>query len=352
MNKLKINLNNIFNNYKKLSSLTSKKVIVVVKANAYGHGAIEVSQYIERKTDTLLYAFAVAKLSEAIELKNNNIKTNIIILSETINKKNIKEIMKYKLIPVVFDEKSLKIVIKNKLQYILKIDSGMNRLGFKECDKHNIKAIVKKQKPILVMTHFSVAENNNKFNKIQINTFNKIRESLNIQNIPISLSNSSALINGIKNNIPRVGISMYGVNTTLNKNIKLKTTMSLMSKIITIKKVNKDDYISYGNTVVKKDTRIAIVAVGYADGYIRSLSNTKAFALTKHGKIEQIGIVCMDMVVFDILDMNLNIGDKILLFGENKFGSIPIEILAKKADSISYEFFTNRTTRAKVEYIK
>ncbi|MCD4668374.1 MAG: alanine racemase [Sulfurimonas sp.] len=351
MNKLKINLNNLLYNYNKLSSMTSQKVIVVVKANAYGHGAVKVAKYIEERTDSL-YAFAVAKISEAIELKNNNIKKDIIILSETINKKNIKKILKYKLIPVVFDKKSLVKVIKIKLPYILKIDSGMNRLGFKKYDMHNIKDIVNKQKPILLMTHFSVAEDNYKFTKIQIENFNKIIQELNIHDIPISLSNSSALINGINNNIPRLGISMYGINHTLNQNIKFKTTMSLISEIITIKKVKRGEYISYGNTIVKKDTCIAVVAVGYADGYTRSLSNSKAFALSKYGKIKQIGTVCMDMVVFDILNMNLKIGDKILLFGENKFGNVPIEILSKKADTISYEFFTNRTTRAKVRYIQ
>lgn len=347
---LTINLKNILYNFKLLSSLTENKVIPMVKADAYGHRAVDVSKYLEENTSNI-EAFGVAKLQEAIELRNNKIKSNIIVLSEVINDENIKQIKKYDLVPVIFELSSLNIIIKYKIPYIIKLDSGMNRLGFKEYDLDKLENI-KQHKPSMIMTHFSVAEENNEFTNRQINNFNKFIKKLDLKDIPVSLSNSSALINGINNNIPRIGISMYGVNYTQNKKLDPKPTMSLESEIIAIKSVKKGEVMSYGNTLIEIDTNIAIVAIGYADGYSRNLSNKSAIALTKLGKIVQIGKVCMDVTIFDIKDLDLKVGDDVLLFGESEFGEVDIKELANKADTIAYEFFTNRTRRLKTRYIK
>ncbi len=347
---LTINLKNILHNFELLSSLTENKTIPMVKANAYGHTSVEVSKYLEDNANNI-EAFGVAKIQEAIELRNHSIKSNIIVFSEIINNENIELIKKHDLILVIFELTSLDIIIKNKIAYILKLDSGMNRLGFKEYSLVKLENI-KKNNPVMIMTHFSVAEENREFTNIQVNNFNDFIEKLNLKDIPISLSNSSALINGINNNIPRIGISLYGVNYTQNKKLNLKPTMSLTSEIIAIKSVKKGEVVSYGNTVVEKDTNIAVVATGYADGYSRNLSNKATTALTKLGKIVQIGKVCMDVTVFDIKDLDLKVGDEVLLFGENDFGEVDIKELANRAGTIAYEFFTNRTRRFKVRYIK
>lgn len=345
-----INLKSVLHNFEILSKLATQKAIAVIKADAYGHGALKIAEYIEKNSYNL-EAFAVARIEEAVNLKTFGIKTDIIILSDIITEESVELIQYYGLIPVIYNESSLEIISKIKIPYILKIDTGMNRLGFKYDQIHQIKNYIDKRHVYMVMTHFSVAEIDIDFTQKQIELFDDFVSILNLSESKKTLSNSAGLINEFTINIPRIGIGMYGVNQVATSSVTLKPTMNLESEIIDIKIVKKGEVVSYGNTIIENDTKIAIVAIGYADGYNRNLSNTKAYALTHLGRISILGRVCMDLTIFDIGNLDLKIGDRVLLFGENEFGNVGIQELATYANTIAYEFFTNRTKRAKVRYI-
>jgi len=335
----------------KLLAHDNQKAIAVIKADGYGHGAVEVAKYLEVNGKSIK-ALAVARLDEALVLRSYGIESDIILLSELVCEENIEKIISHKLIPIAFNLFSLKLLTRLNIEYIIKLDTGMNRLGFKFEQIDEIKKLIDKKYIYMTMTHLSVAESDTNFTSDQLALFDRLVELLDLKDIDKSISNSAASIRKIDNNISRIGIGMYGVNQIQNSSFKLKQTMTLESEIVDIKKVKKGEFVSYGNTVIQKDTKIAIVSIGYADGYNRNLSNTKAYALTRSGKIHILGKVCMDLTIFDIKDLGLDIGDKVLLFGENKFGKVDVEKLSNYANTISYEFFTNRSKRAKIRYIK
>ncbi|BDU50777.1 alanine racemase [Haliovirga abyssi] len=350
-----INLNNLIINLNLIKKLTSnnKKILGVIKANAYGHGAVEIARELSANG---VSNFGVACIEEAEELVKNRIRGKILILGCT---------------PLEEWDKAVSLGIQltlssyEEINYIekkglfpdihVKIDTGMGRIGFsyEEAEKA-IQYIKNKNIANIkgIFTHLSVADEDLEYTQKQVEIFKKIvDENKDIEYFHIS--NSAGILNVInEGNMVRPGIILYGIPVVKNRFSKeFKPVMSFKSKIIFLKEVKQDMPISYGKTyIAKKGEIIATVSAGYADGINRKLSNTGEVYL-KGKRCKIIGRVCMDQMMIKIpktLIGKVKVGDELEIFGEN----INIDEIAKISGTISYEILTNINNRVPRIYWK
>lgn len=353
---IEINIKNLKNNINEIKSLISEqcKIMAVIKANAYGHGIINIAK---RLNQIGIQDFAVATLSEAIELRKNNIQGNILILGYT-NPEDIKNIKIYNLIQTIVDyeyAKKIDKILQEKNQKInvhIKINTGMNRIGesYENIDKI-IEIFKLKHINILGMyTHFSSADSLDKddieFSENQMNNFYNCIEKLKLLGYnpgKIHIQNSYGILNyqGLKCDYVRPGIIMYGVYGNKEHNAKIelniKPVLELKARITSVKYLPKGQTVSYGRTYISDNKiKIATVSIGYGDGYPRCLSG-KGIKVAVNGKYaEIIGKICMDQLIIDVTDIdNIKEGDIVTLIGNDK--DICAEEIAAKADTITYE---------------
>jgi len=364
-----INLDNIAHNIREIKKALNEniKLLTVVKADAYGHGAVEVSKVaLYNGSDWL----GVAICDEGIFLRENNIHVPILILGYTPASK-IDEVVKNNLTQTVFSLNMAKILSNsavklNKTANIhIKIDTGMGRIGFLPTDE-NIEEIIKISKlPNIkitgIFTHFSTADQADKtFTYKQYDKFkyvvNKIK-AFGIKDIICHAANSACIleVRDTMLDMVRAGIITYGMlpSNEVKKNIDLKPAMSLKTHISYIKTVGENVSIGYGRTYfTNKITKIATVPVGYADGYSRILSN-KARVIVNGQYANVIGNICMDQFMIDVTDIeNVNIDDEVVLMGNQKDASITAEELASLEQTINYEVVCNVGKRVPRVYIK
>lgn len=357
-----INLNNIGDNLNEIkNSLKEKiKVCCVVKANAYGCGAVEVSKYLEDKN---IDFFAVARVEEGLELRNNNISLPILCLGYT-DISMIKEAIEKEISITVYNLEYAKKVDEigkqlNKMAKIhIKIDTGMSRLGF--LAEESIEPIeeINNLKNIHIegiFTHFAKADEEDKTTTlIQLNKYKKVIEKLNDLHIDIPIkhvANSAATIelNEDLFNMVRVGIILYGYypSDEVNKEIKLKPCLKLKSAVTNVKVLDENVGISYGHVYkTNEKCKIVTISIGYADGFNRIQHNPKVFI---NGEIlEVVGRVCMDQCMVKApLSMDIEIGDEVIIM-DNDIKDISVEENAKRNDTINYEvlcMINRRVTR-------
>ena len=350
-----INLNAIKKNYLYAKSLSpNAKAIAIVKANAYGHGAIEVAGHLEDCAD----CYGVACTEEAIELRNSGIdKTPILLMEGVFEVSELKLIEKYNLIITVCNSKQLGWLLDNTfnkpVDVFVKYDSGMGRLGFQGEEFINAINLLEENEKIgqiTLMTHFSSADDlNSTSTNEQISNFDK---TLYSKKYSTSLANSAAIMSWSESHreYTRPGIMLYGSSPFPEKNFlnKLTPAMTLSSVLISIKSFKAGQSIGYGcRYICKKDTLIGVVAIGYADGYPRSAEDgTPVYINGVKSKIA--GRVSMDMITIDLTGVpNPQIGDCVELFGEN----ISIDEVAEHCSTISYEIFTKITNRVYKSYV-
>ncbi|MBE28866.1 alanine racemase [bacterium] len=350
-----IDLNAIKKNYLYAKSLSPQsKAIAIIKANAYGHGAVEVARQLEDCAD----CYGVACTEEAIELRISGISNTPILLLEGIfEESELKLVDNYNLWMVVCNSSQLKWVLNcklnNKFNVFVKIDSGMGRLGFKENEA--IKAISSLKaansiEKITLMTHFSSADNPDKAStKNQTDTFNRITK---LNQSDKSLANSAALMSfaDAHSEYTRPGIMLYGSSPfPFDNNFKnLSTVMTLESSLISVKKFKAGDAIGYGRRYIcNEETLIGVVAIGYADGYPRSAKDGTPVYI--NGAIAKLaGKVSMDMITINLNGINNpKIGDRVELFGTN----VSVDEVADYCDTISYEIFSKITSRVYKTYV-
>ena len=350
-----INLSAIKKNYLYAKSLAPQsQVIAVVKANAYGHGAIKVAHQLEGDAD----CYGVACSEEAQELRNSGILSTPILLMEGIfEESEIELVSQLNLWLVVCNSLQVQWVLNNKSNFkfniFIKIDSGMGRLGFQEDEFIKVSQLLENSKnveSITLMSHFSSADNleSNSTDK-QLSKFNSL---LGYNKKQTSLANSAAIIahGDSHRDFIRPGIMLYGSSPfPFSENFKdLLPVMTLSSTVISIKRFKKGQTIGYGDRFsCKKDTTIGVVAIGYGDGYPRSARDgTPVFINGSVAKLA--GKVSMDMITIDLDGvLNPQIGDHVELFGDN----IPIDVVAENSNTISYEIFTKITNRVYKTYI-
>jgi len=350
-----INLNAIKKNYLYAKSLApNSKAIAIIKADAYGHGAIKVAKELSDVAD----AYGVACIDEAIELLNSGIdRTPILLLEGIFEKSELVLVAKHGLIVTVCNSTQLQWLLdadlKKPIDVFVKYDSGMGRLGFQESSF--IKAINMLEESnnvgeIILMTHFSSAdEPESTLTTKQIRNFDK---TLYAEKYPGSLANSAAILQWSEShrNYVRPGIMLYGSSPLSDAKYqkKLIPAMTLSSVLISIKNLKKGQGVGYGaRFICPHDMQIGVVAIGYADGYSRHAKDGTPVYINGT-KSRVVGRVSMDMTTIDLTGVqNPKIGDRVELFGDN----ISINEVAKYCNTISYEILSKITKRVYKAYI-
>lgn len=342
-------------NYSKIKEKAGdKNILAVVKANAYGHGAVEVSRELEKLGADML---GVAILQEGFELRKAGIKRPILLLSG-IFPGEAESVLRHDLTPVVYsidavlELSSEAAKVGKTVPVHVKIDTGMRRLGILPAEVGLFFEKLRGLRNIRVegiLSHFSTADSKDRgFMDEQIRIFseavNKIR-SLGFSPDYIHIANSAAVI---RDDLPdylnmvRPGITLYGSYPSIwfRDKIELKPVMTLKSGIIQIKRISKGESVSYARKfIAERESVIAVVPIGYADGYPRHLSNVGE-VLVRGRTAKVAGLVCMDLIMIDITDIpEAVVGDEVVLWGRQGDIEISADDLARKAGTISYELF-------------
>ncbi|WP_156414507.1 alanine racemase [Caviibacter abscessus] len=334
-----INLKNVEYNIEKIFEFVPKqKLMAVIKADAYGHGAVKIYELCIKKG---IKWFGVATYKEAMQLYRKNNNTNILILSP-IEKKYYKSLSKYGIHFTVSSFEDIEYINKHNLKCNIHLayDTGMGRIGFNDND---IRKAIKLSNPKGIFTHLSVSESDDDYTKKQIEKFNNIALSSNIEfKHALNSYGSFKFAKKYTNyDLYRVGIMIYGGDDTG----LFKQALSFYSRVNYVKKLDKDSFIGYGNTYkAKKNDYIATISVGYADGIRRDYSKDgKVYINGKYYKI--IGNICMDQFMV-LVDENVKIGDKVEIIGEH----ITLNEIAKAISSISYEILCSIGKRVYKKY--
>lgn len=365
-----ISLDNLSHNYKVLRQNVPStcKFLGVVKADAYGHGAVPISRRLSELGAEYL---AVSNIEEAIQLRQAQITQPILILGYT---------------PASYAEEMADMGIRQEVHSVqyarqlsqrmegtgkqllihLKIDTGMTRLGFAATENHLIFDALKEVVQMSglytegVFTHFPVADSRNDsdrvFTRQQYRCFTEITDGLKASGIEIEIrhccnSAGAILYPEFALDMIRPGIATYGISPSseLAGMIDLHPLMSLRTTISQIRDCKAGTYVSYGRTyTITEPKRIAVLCIGYADGLPRALSNRVSFLL--HGKrVAQIGRICMDMCMIDVTEVpQAKVGDIVTIFGTDCGETLSVDKLAEQLGTISYELLcgiNKRTTR-------
>lgn len=360
-------LYNMESMHKKLKPGT--KIAAVVKADAYGHGAVEISRVLENLP--YLWGYAVATSNEAMQLVEAGRKKPIIILGLSFPEQ-FEEIVENDLRPAVCTYETAQALSdiaaeKNKVCRIhIKVDTGMSRIGFQVTpESADTVARISKLPNIMIegiFTHFARADESSKAPAYeQFKQFEKMIAMVEEKGVQIPLkhcSNSAGIVEIPECNMDmvRAGITLYGLwpSEEVDKTkISLKPVMSLRSRVAYVKELLPGRQISYGGTfTVKKKMTVATVPVGYGDGYARGLSN-KGWVLIKGQKAPICGRVCMDQCMVDVTDIpGVKIGDMVTLLGKDADEEITMEQLGELSGRFNYEFACLITPRVPRIYHK
>lgn len=368
-----IDLNKLDKNIRALKRLITAnqcnaEYMAVVKANAYGHGAVAVSKQAIKSGAKWL---AVAMPEEGAQLREAGIKAPILVLG-AIDESAAKLIVEYDLTQTVFSEDIVKLLNELGKKYDkrvpvhIKLDTGMGRIGIRDAKElvHFIEII--KNLPYIdhqgIFTHFATADEKDKnFTQEQFNKFMDMLAMCKAHDIDfryIHAANSAASIEYPNTyfDIVREGIAMYGYypSTQIDtEKVVISPILEWHSKIVHIKEVETGCSIGYGRTfITDKNMKIATIPVGYADGYNRLLSNT-GHVLVRGQKAPILGRICMDQTMIDISHIpGVTKGDDVILIGSQGQNTITADDIAKLCHTISYEILTSISSRVERLYIK
>lgn len=353
-----ISLDAICNNINETKEVISPetKIMAVIKADAYGHGAVPIAKVLQNKVD----AFGIATVEEGLELRRAGIKNPILILGYA-QPQLYPLLVEYNIMAAVFRYDMAKALSEEavrqgrKAKIHLKLDTGMGRIGFQTTRESIIEiqqiASLKGIEINGCFTHFAKADEIDKGDTWnQYERFQSFVSSLEDKGIHIPIkhvSNSAGIIDlpEVNLNMVRSGISTYGLypsNQVSKEHVRIEPAMSIRCRISHIKEVEAGAAISYGGTyVTKRKTRIATIPVGYGDGYPRALSN-KANVLLKGKFVPIIGRICMDQFMLDITELDhVEVGDVVTLLGMDGQERITVEQLCELAQLFHYEFMCN-----------
>lgn len=361
---LSINLNSIAYNLKKYKEKLNRdtKIMAMVKAFGYGSGSYEIASVLEfNKVDYLAVAYA----DEGIELRKAGISLPIMVMN--IDNSTFDSIVNYNLEPEIFSFQLLhdftSFLKKSEVQNYpvhLKIDTGMHRLGFMQneisslCEKITSTLFIKVKS---VFSHLAASEDpaQDDFTLLQYHLFNKccdqIEKALGYS-FDKHIDNTSGISRhpDMQMNMVRLGIGLYGIDGNKKMQKNLKNVSTLTTTISQIKKIEAGETIGYGRMgKVVKNSIIAIVRIGYADGYSRRLGNGIGKMLVKNKLVPVIGNVCMDMTILDVTGIkDLKEEDEVVVFGE----ALSLQLLASWAETIPYEIMTGISQRVKRIYFQ
>ncbi len=358
---LEINLNALIDN---LNFFRSKlkpetKMVCMIKASAYGAGSYEIAKTLqEHKVDYL----AVAVADEGSELRKAGITSSILIMNPELSA--FKTMFDYKLEPEVYSFHLLEALIKaaekegiTNFPVHIKLDTGMHRLGFNAEDMPRLIRTLKSQTAVIprsVFSHLvgSDSERFDSFTRRQIETFEKVSEELQAafsHKILRHICNSAGIerFPGAQFDMVRLGIGLYGIDPV--DNAVIHNVSSLHTTILQIKDVPREDTVGYSRKgILDRNSRIAAIPIGYADGLNRHLGNGHGYCLVNGRKAPYVGNICMDVCMIDVTDIDCKEGDKVEIFGDH----LPISVLSDILDTIPYEILTGVSTRVKRIYFQ
>lgn len=360
---VKIDLKALVHNAKVIKNLVpSSKIIAVVKANAYGHGLVTVARALDDYAD----AFAVARLEEALTLRFHGVAKPVVLLEGFLNKEDLSVITENGFYMAVHDLEQVQdieqAVLPKPLKCWMKIDIGMHRLGASPEEvpliKERLENCPNVCKPLGLISHLSVADTPSEFdyNRQQIEYFFKVAQDFEGD---LCLANSAGILLWPKTHTAwvRPGIILYGISPfekQIGADFGLEPVMTLRSTVIAVRKVKKGAKVGYGAAwQAPYDTKIAIVAVGYGDGYPRCApSGTPVYIRRKDGQgrlVESAGHVCMDMMFVNLgPDGEEQVGDEAVLWGKE----VPVEKVAALCNTIPYELLCHIMPRVDVEILE
>lgn len=348
-----IDLQAIRHNYDLLKDITGgKRLIAVVKADAYGHGAIEVAKALPQAD-----AFAVAAVGEAVALRQAGIEQKILVLGGFIREEELTLCIDNRLDPVIHQQTHLDMLRQSDdldgIQVWVKIDSGMGRLGYQPDKVANVLDRLDQLPslgPVRLMTHLASADDaESEFSSQQIEAI----RALELHGYEWGIANSAGILGwpDAHDSWVRAGIAMYGANPMSNrgeKDVDLKPAMQMKTRVLAVNPHKKDDVIGYANTYTcPQDMTIAVIATGYADGYPRHKIGTAQVSI--HGQLcDIVGRVSMDMITVDVSALDqVEVDDEATLFGDRP----DVNQLADCSQTIAYEILCNVGAHVRREYI-
>lgn len=351
-----IDLSAIRHNLQQVRTLApAANIMAVVKADAYGHGLIEVANTLS-EADGL----AVARLEEALHLRSAGITAPILLLSGIQDQLDLQRCAENAIDVVIHSLNQAELLndcsLAKPLTVWLKLDSGMHRLGLTPQQLHQAYAQLQHNpnvKAMVLMTHFSSSEQSNRQHTEQ--QLSQFDQAIGALDLPKSLANSAAIIqhSATHEHWVRPGIMLYGANPlapieALKYPADLRAAMTLTTTVIAIRTVKKGESVGYNQRwTASKDSLIATLAIGYGDGYPRHAKNGTP-VLINNERAFLVGTVSMDLISVDISHCQpVNIGDQAILWGEH----LSANEIAHCADTISYELFTSVTKRVPRAYI-
>lgn len=358
---LEINLDAISHNLNIYRSYLhpSTKIMVMVKALAYGSGSIEVANLLEfHRVDYL----GVAYTDEGVTLRKNGINLPIMIMNPSLD--SLDKILEFRLEPEIYNLRLLKEIdeytrrTNHHIKIHIKLDTGMNRLGFEPNDFNETIKILNGNSFIeiaSIFSHLSSADDTGQdaYTINQANMFIEATEQFRTETgkqFIRHIANSAAIIRYPEYHFDmvRLGIGIYGFDASGEINEQLRSIGTLKTEISQIKKLHKGDTVGYSRKgVLDKDSTIATIAIGYADGFFRAFGNKKVSVWINGSFAPVIGNVCMDMSMIDITGIKAQEGDEVIIFGEEQ----PLKILSDSIGTIPYEILTNISERVKRVYV-
>ena len=332
------------------------KVMAVLKANAYGHGLVKIAQYLNDAD-----AFAVARIDEALALRAGGLTKPIVLLEGFFHQDDLPILLANNFQTIINDENQLTTLENASLDAPiacwLKVNTGMHRLGIApsqfESFYNRLKASPNARDDIKLMTHFSCADDiNDEKTAQQIALFDSLASDKTEQHC---LANSAGIIAWPKGHGEwvRPGLMLYGVSPMLNgvgQQHGLEPVMRLKTRVIAIRDVDAEQCVGYGGRWHSdKPTKLAVVAMGYGDGYPRHAEQGTPVVI-KSQRYGIVGSVAMDMITVDIGDNrdNIKVGDEVIMWGPE----LPVEEIAQCATTIPYELLCNITPRVSYEYLE
>lgn len=354
---IELDLDNLKHNVKELNSAMPAgcRMMAVVKAEAYGHGALQITDCLQRLG---VDAFAVATIDEGIALRQSGIDGEILILGYTCPARAA-ELERYCLMPTLISyEHALALEEQGcKVKAHMKIDTGMHRLGYDAADLQYICSSFQLRHIQIagIFTHLCVSDSLEKadaeFTERQIECFYKLIDTLRAMGLQpgkLHIQSSYGLLNypQLQCDYARVGIALYGVFSSANDVTKqcldLRPVLSIRSRIVLVRTVQAGETVGYGRDfTARRDSRIAILPIGYADGIPRCLSSGKGTVLVNGQKAPIIGRICMDQCTIDVTDIpDAKPGTLVTLVGKDGECEITVSQVADSAGTISNELLS------------
>jgi alanine racemase len=326
-------------------------VMAVVKANAYGHGAVEISRAL---MELGISQLAVATVQEGVALRQVGITADIVVLADLFDE-HCEDLLAYRLTPVITDLRLLPILAKmaergtDPFRIHLKIDTGMGRLGFPPAEFEKVLDALPSWRSLRIeglMTHLADSDGEETgHTERQLELFRTLLDECKRRGMTVPMihaANSAALIRFPHSHfsLVRPGIALYGYHTLPSavRYAELNPILSLRSTVIQLRTIKPGESISYNRTfIAKRPSVIAVLPIGYADGYSRKLSN-RGCVLIKGRRAPVVGLVCMDMTMVDVTDIpSVRIGDVVTVIGRDGEDAIWADEIAQWSGTIPYE---------------